>query len=48
MIFSVVYLLVRCLLGCLTVLAADQPAAVAVALAVVSDALRRPVASSIR
>jgi hypothetical protein len=31
-----------------TVLAADQPAAVAVALAVVSDALRRPVASSIR
>jgi hypothetical protein len=31
-----------------TVLAVDQPAAVAVALAVVSDALRRPVASSIR
>jgi hypothetical protein len=31
-----------------TVLAADQPAAVAVALAVVSDALRRPVASSTR
>jgi hypothetical protein len=31
-----------------TVLAADQPAAVAVALAVVSGALRRPVASSIR
>jgi hypothetical protein len=31
-----------------TVLAADQPVAVAVALAVVSDALRRPVASSIR
>ena len=31
-----------------TVLAADQPAAVAVALAVVSDALKRPVASSIR
>jgi hypothetical protein len=29
-----------------TVLAADQPAAVAVALAVVSDALRRSVASS--
>ena len=48
MIFSVVYLLVRCLLGSLTVLArheaskdaADQPAAVAVALAVVSDALK--------
>ena len=31
-----------------TVLAADQPAAVAVALAVVSDALKRPVASSAR
>jgi hypothetical protein len=31
-----------------TVLAADQPAAVAVALAVVSDALKHPVASSIR
>ena len=31
-----------------TVLAADQPAAVAVALAVVSDALNRPAASSIR
>jgi len=31
-----------------TVLAADQPAAVAVALAVVSDALTHPVASSIR
>jgi len=30
-----------------TVLAADQPAAVAVALAVVSDTLTRPVASSI-
>ena len=29
-----------------TVLAADQPAAVAVALAVVSDALKRPVGSS--
>jgi hypothetical protein len=29
-----------------TVLAVDQPAAVAVALAVVSDALKRPVASS--
>jgi hypothetical protein len=31
-----------------TVLAADQPAAVALALAVVSDALKRPVGSSIR
>ena len=31
-----------------TVLAADQPAAVAVALAVVSDALRRPVAPCAR
>ena len=31
-----------------TVLAAEQPAAVAVALAVVSEALNRPVASSIR
>jgi hypothetical protein len=31
-----------------TVLAVDQPATVAVALAVVSDALRRPVASSTR
>ena len=31
-----------------TVLAADQPEAVAVALAVVSDALKRPVASSTR
>ena len=31
-----------------TVLAADQPAAVAVALAVVSDALRRPVVSPTR
>jgi hypothetical protein len=31
-----------------TVLAADQPAAVAVALAVVSDALKRPVGSSTR
>lgn len=31
-----------------TVLAADQPAAVTVALAVVSDALKRPVASSAR
>lgn len=31
-----------------TILAADQPAAVAVALAVVSDALKRPVGSSTR
>ena len=31
-----------------TVVAADQPAAVAVALAVVSDALKRPVGSSAR
>ena len=31
-----------------TALAPDQPAAVAVALAVVSEALKRPVASSIR
>ena len=31
-----------------TVLAADHPAAVAVALAVVSDALKRPVGSSTR
>ena len=31
-----------------TVLAVDQPAALAVALAVVSEALKRPVASSIR
>jgi len=31
-----------------TVLAPDQPAAVAAALAVVSDALKHPVASSIR
>jgi hypothetical protein len=31
-----------------TVLAADQPAAVAVALAVVSDALKHPVASPVR
>ena len=31
-----------------TVLAADQPAAVAVALAVVSDALKRPVVSPTR
>jgi hypothetical protein len=36
------------IISIVTVLAADQPAAVAVALAVVSDALRRPVASSIR
>jgi hypothetical protein len=32
----------------ITVLAADQPATVAIALAVVSDALKRPVASSTR
>ena len=38
----------RQIVSIVTVLAADQPAAVAVALAVVSDALRRPVASSIR
>jgi len=31
-----------------TVLAVDQPAALAVALAVVADALKRPVASSTR
>ena len=31
-----------------TILAADRPAAIAAALAVVSDALKRPVASSIR
>jgi hypothetical protein len=36
------------IISILTVLAADQPAAVAVALAVVSDALKRPAASSIR
>ena len=36
------------IISIVTVLAADQPAAVAVALAVVSRALRRPGASSIR
>jgi hypothetical protein len=36
------------IISVVTVYAADQPAAVAVALAVVSDALKRPVASSIR
>ena len=36
------------IISIVTVLAADRPAAVAVALAVVSDALKRPVASSIR
>ena len=36
------------IISIVTVLAADQPAAVAVALAVVSDALKRPVASSTR
>ena len=36
------------IISIVTVLAADQPAAVAVALAVVSDALKRLVASSIR
>jgi hypothetical protein len=36
------------IISIVTVLAADQPAAVAVALAVVSDALKRPVASSSR
>ena len=36
------------IISMVTVLAADQPAAVAVALAVVSDALRCPVASSNR
>jgi hypothetical protein len=36
------------IISVVTVLAADQPAAVAVALAVVSEALRRPVASSTR
>ncbi len=34
------------IISVVTVLAADQPAAVAVALAIVSDALKRPVASS--
>ena len=38
----------RQIVSIVTVLAADQPAAVAVALAVVSDALTHPVASSIR
>jgi hypothetical protein len=36
------------IISIVTVLAADRPAAVAVALAVVSDGLKRPVASSIR
>ena len=36
------------IISMVTVLAADQPAAVGVALAVASDALKRPVASSIR
>jgi hypothetical protein len=36
------------IISIVTVLVADRPAAVAVALAVVSDALKRPVASSIR
>jgi hypothetical protein len=36
------------IISIVTVRAADQPAAVAVALAVVSDALKRPAASSIR
>src|SRR6266487_7211265 len=34
------------IISVVTVLATDQPAAVAVALAVVSDALKRPIASS--
>jgi hypothetical protein len=34
------------IISTVTILAADQPAAVAVALAVVSDALKRPAASS--
>jgi hypothetical protein len=38
----------RQIVSIVTVLAADQPEAVAVALAVVSDALRCPVASSTR
>ena len=38
----------RQIISIVTVRAADQPAAVAVALAVVSDTLERPVASSIR
>ncbi len=36
------------IISIVTVLAADQPTAVAVALAVVSDALKRPVASATR
>lgn len=36
------------IISVVTVLAADQPAAVAVALVVVSDAFKRPVASSTR
>lgn len=36
------------IISMVTVLAADQPAAVAVAQAVVSDALKRPIASSTR
>ena len=36
------------IISVVTVLAANQPAAVAVVLAVVSDALKRPVASSTR
>jgi hypothetical protein len=36
------------IISIVTVLAANQPTAVAVALAVVSDALKRPVASSTR
>ena len=36
------------IISIVTLLAADQSAAVAVALAVVSDALKRPVASSTR
>jgi hypothetical protein len=39
---------VRQIVSIVTVLAADQPAAVAVALAVVSDVLKRPVGSSTR
>jgi hypothetical protein len=38
----------RQIVSIVTVLAADQPAAVAVALAVVSDALKRPAAASTR
>ncbi len=36
------------IISIVTVLAADRPVAIAVALAVVSDALKRPVGSSIR